>query len=115
YRIRRSNHRSRQDGLVLEQHRLDLGPGDVVAPADDQIIVPALEPEVPVFVLAIHVAGQIPSATHVLPLPLGLAPVTASGRASDGQQPVRPAWHLVQLFVDDASVVSGNDGARGPG
>jgi hypothetical protein len=42
-------------GRMLDEHVLDLRPGDVVAAADDQIVVAAQKPEVSVFVLPLRV------------------------------------------------------------
>src|SRR3974390_2940093 len=98
---------------MFEQHVLDLRPGDVVAAADDQIVVPPLIPEVAVFVLNVDVAGDVPSAAHVFALPIRLPPVTASGRALDRDQARRSPSDFFKSIVDDLCLVYPHRTPRG--
>ena len=90
-----------------EQRLLDLRAGDVVARRDDHVVVAGLVPEVPVLVLYVGVAGDVPAVLDIELLPL-VGEVPAPGRSSDGQPSLRAGCHLTAVHVEHRRHVSGD-------
>src|SRR5581483_4429564 len=115
-RIRGGDDGGLGDGRMLVEHVLDLGTGDLVAAGDDHVVGAALIREIAVFVLDVHVAGDVPAAeADVLGLAVGLAPVLAAGRPLDGDEAFGAGRHLAPVLVDDAAVIAGHGQPGGPG
>ena len=55
----------------------------------------------------VHVAGNVPPVTHVLLLAFGKGEVAASCRAAHGQQSRSAVRDLLEVFVDDHSLIPG--------
>src|SRR5215210_2852925 len=70
-----ADHRHLGHRGVLVEHLLDLARVDVVAAADDQVLLAVDDEEVAVLVHAGHVAGVEPAAAHAVLRGLGPAPV----------------------------------------
>ena len=98
---------------MAQQRLFDLGPGDVVAGRDDQVVGAALVDEVAVGVLQVGVAGEVPAALHVLRL-ARVVQVAAAGGAFHGQPADGAGGHRLQVLVEHAGAVAGNGQAGGP-
>ena len=100
---------------MFEQDIFHFGSGNVVAAADDEVVVPALIPEISIAIAPVHVARDVPAVSHVLALAIRLAPVAAAGRPAHRQQALRAWRDVFEVFVDHPCLVPGHRGARRSG
>ena len=105
------DHGAFQHGRMGQQRRLYLGPGDVVAGADDHVVGPGGKVEAPLVVLPEAVAGQVPAVPHIGALPV-IGHIAAAGRAAHGQPAHLAAWQVGHVRADDPRLIAG-DGAAG--
>src|SRR5207248_3689913 len=83
-RIGNSDHGAFLYRRMLQQDVLNFNPCNVVTRTDNQVIGARLEPEVPVWIHAKGVAGEVPSVLHILSLLARTVQILASGDAANG-------------------------------
>ena len=102
------------DRGMLEQHRLDLRPGDVVARRDDHVVGARLVPEEAVCIHEVGVAGDVPAVLDVFALAL-VGEIAAAGRTAHREPADRAGPNLAPALVDHLGFVAGHDPAGGAG
>src|SRR5258708_11215499 len=83
---------------MLKERFFDLGPGDVVAGADDHVVGARLVVEVPVPIAHVHVSGDVPAVSNVGPLAVA-AKVAAARRPLDSQPSALSIGHRLSVLV----------------
>src|SRR5579875_2864906 len=110
--MRDAEHRGLADGRVLVEHLLDLARVDVVAAADDELLLAVDDEEVAVLVDPAHVAGVQPAVDDGLRRGLRPLPVAAHHVvALDHDLADLADGHLGTVVVDDLHLYAGDRGA----
>ena len=109
--VRHTNDGDERDRWMLHQAVLDLGRPDPVATGDDDIVVTAVEPEVPFFVTMAGIAGQQPAVAEFILRRVGLIPVTQEEHrvwSLDRDGPGFSGPHRIPFVVHDFQHMTGH-------